>query len=184
MTVDDSTAGQGAPRRPLDPTPLAGPAEPQGAAPSGAVPPEEEPAEAVPEETAVLDGTAGPAETAVPVGPAESSVPAGSAEPGSASAEPRPATHGVEPMPSQPRRSPAIWAVMGALVVVLVLVVTVSASAGAFALAAVLASAGICRAVLPGAVVGLAVRSRTADVVFYLVLAAAMAFLAQTAPDL
>lgn len=172
MTVDDSTAGQGAPRRPLDPTPLADPTEPQGAAPSGAVPPEDEPTKAVPDETAVPDD------------PAETSVPAESAEPGPAPAEPRPVTPGVDPMPTQPRRSPAIWAVMGALVVVLVLVVTVSASAGAFALAAVLASAGICRAVLPGAVVGLAVRSRTADVVFYLVLAAAMAFLAQTAPNL
>lgn len=90
----------------------------------------------------------------------------------------------LHPMPAQPRRSPAIWAVMGALVVVLVLVVTVSASAGAFALSAVLVTAGICRAVLPGDVVGLAVRSRTADVVFYLLLAAAMAFLAQTAPNL
>lgn len=90
----------------------------------------------------------------------------------------------LHPMPAQPRRSPAIWAVMGALVVVLVLVVTVSASAGALALAAVLVTAGICRAVLPGDVVGLAVRSRTADVVFYLLLAAAMAFLAQTAPNL
>lgn len=90
----------------------------------------------------------------------------------------------VQPIPAQPLRSPAIWAVMGSLVVVLVLVVTVSASAGAFALAVVLAAAGISRAVLPGAVVGLAVRSRTADVIFYLVLAGAMAFLAQTAPNL
>lgn len=101
-----------------------------------------------------------------------------------ASGSTAPTASGVEPLPVQARRSPAIWAVMGALVVVLVLVVTVSASAGAFALAAVLATAGVCRAVLPGAVVGLAVRSRTADVVFYLVLAAAMAFLAQTAPNL
>lgn len=101
-----------------------------------------------------------------------------------------PAEHGVvssqvlEPLPVQPRRSPAIWAVVVALVGVLVLVVTVGAHAGALALSGVLAVAGVCRAVTPGAVVGLAVRSRTFDVMFYLLLAAAVAVLTQTTPDI
>lgn len=148
------------------------------------------------------DVTAGQDSTGRPLGPAPRadgavergaedaalSSAAAAAPPGERGEVEEPHEHAVaqslHPMPAQPRRSPAIWAVMGALVVVLVLVVTVSASAGAFALSAVLVAAGICRAVLPGDVVGLAVRSRTADVVFYLLLAAAMAFLAQTAPNL
>ena len=93
-------------------------------------------------------------------------------------------TPALVPIPGQARRSPAIWAVVAALVGVLVLVVTVGAQAGAVALAVVLAAAGIARAVTPGAVVGLAVRSRTFDVLFYLLLAAAVAFLAQTTPDI
>jgi uncharacterized membrane protein YphA (DoxX/SURF4 family) len=90
----------------------------------------------------------------------------------------------LHPLPVQPRRSPAIWAIVAALVGVLVLVVTVGAHAGALALSGVLAVAGICRAVTPGAVVGLAVRSRTFDVLFYLFLAAAVALLTQTTPDI
>lgn len=90
----------------------------------------------------------------------------------------------LHPLPVQPRRSPAIWAIVVALVGVLVLVVTVGAHAGALALSGVLAVAGVCRAVTPGAVVGLAVRSRTFDVLFYLFLAAAVALLTQTTPDI
>ena len=153
--MDDVTAGQDGTGRPLGPSPQTDGVEPSE-----------------PDEPAVPDVPAASVETAVPDVPGDD----------------RHAMHVVaqslHPIPAQPRRSPAIWAVMGALVVVLVLVVTVSASAGALALAAVLVTAGVCRAVLPGDVVGLAVRSRTADVVFYLFLAAAMAFLAQTAPNL
>ncbi|ACZ22711.1 hypothetical protein Sked_28090 [Sanguibacter keddieii DSM 10542] len=94
-----------------------------------------------------------------------------------------PSSQVLHPLPVQPRRSPAIWAIVVALVGVLVLVVTVGAHAGALALSGVLAVAGVCRAVTPGAVVGLAVRSRTFDVLFYLFLAAAVAVLTQTTPD-
>jgi len=153
--VDDVTAGQDSTGRPLGPVPLADGAEAHDAALSSAA------------------ATAPPGERGEAEEPHEPDEP-----------HEHVVAQSLHPMPAQPRRSPAIWAVMGALVVVLVLVVTVSASAGALALAAVLVTAGICRAVLPGDVVGLAVRSRTADVVFYLLLAAAMAFLAQTAPNL
>lgn len=95
-----------------------------------------------------------------------------------------PSSQVLHPLPVQPRRSPAIWAIVVALVGVLVLVVTVGAHAGALALSGVLAVAGVCRAVTPGAVVGLAVRSRTFDVLFYLFLAAAVAVLTQTTPDI
>jgi hypothetical protein len=155
MTVDDVTAGQDSTSRPHRPVPLADGAQAHDAARSSAA------------------ATAPPGERGEVEDPHEPHEAHGHA-----------VAQSLHPMPAQPRRSPAIWAVMGALVVVLVLVVTVSASAGALALAAVLVTAGICRAVLPGDVVGLAVRSRTADVVFYLLLAAAMAFLAQTAPNL
>ncbi|KQU00115.1 DUF3017 domain-containing protein [Sanguibacter sp. Leaf3] len=155
MTVDDVTAGQDSTGRPLGPVPLADGAQAHDAALSSAA------------------ATAPPGERGEAEEPHEPDEP-----------HEHVVAQSLHPMPAQPRRSPAIWAVMGALVVVLVLVVTVSASAGALALAAVLVTAGICRAVLPGDVVGLAVRSRTADVVFYLLLAAAMAFLAQTAPNL
>jgi hypothetical protein len=158
MTVDDVTAGQDSTGRPLGPVPLADGAQAHDAALSSA------------------------AATAPPGERGETGEPHEPVEPHELSEHV--VAQSLHPMPAQPRRSPAIWAVMGALVVVLVLVVTVSASAGALALAAVLVTAGICRAVLPGDVVGLAVRSRTADVVFYLLLAAAMAFLAQTAPNL
>lgn len=153
--MDDVTAGQDSTGRPLGPVPLADGAEAHDAALSSAA------------------ATAPPGERGEAEEPHEPDEP-----------HEHVVAQSLHPMPAQPRRSPAIWAVMGALVVVLVLVVTVSASAGALALAAVLVTAGICRAVLPGDVVGLAVRSRTADVVFYLLLAAAMAFLAQTAPNL
>lgn len=99
-------------------------------------------------------------------------------------AAPPASTPALVPIPGQARRSPAIWAVVAALVGVLVLVVTVGAQVGALALAVVLAAAGIARAVTPGAVVGLAVRSRTFDVLVYLLLAAVVAFLAQTTPDI
>ncbi|WPF81484.1 DUF3017 domain-containing protein [Sanguibacter sp. 4.1] len=155
MTVDDVTAGQDSTSRPHRPVPLADGAEAHDAALSSAA------------------ATAPPGERGEAEEPHEHD-----------ESHEHVVAQSLHPMPAQPRRSPAIWAVMGALVVVLVLVVTVSASAGAFALSAVLVAAGICRAVLPGDVVGLAVRSRTADVVFYLLLAAAMAFLAQTAPNL
>lgn len=158
MTVDDVTAGQDSTARPLGPAPRADGAQAHDAAHSSAA------ATAPPGEHAEVE------EPHEPVEPHELNE--------------HVVAQSLHPMPAQPRRSPAIWAVMGALVVVLVLVVTVSASAGAFALSAVLVAAGVCRAVLPGDVVGLAVRSRTADVVFYLLLAAAMAFLAQTAPNL
>lgn len=102
----------------------------------------------------------------------------------SASEHSVPSSQVLEPLPVQPRRSPAIWAVVVALLGVLVLVVTVGAHAGALALSGVLAVAGVCRAVTPGAVVGLAVRSRTFDVTFYLLLAAAVAVLTQTTPDI
>jgi hypothetical protein len=99
--------------------------------------------------------------------------------------DPGPASSQVlHPLPVQPRRSPAIWAIVVALVGVLVLVVLAGAQVGALALSGVLAVSGVCRAVTPGAVVGLAVRSRTFDVVFYLFLAAAVAVLAQTTPDI
>lgn len=153
--MDDVTAGQDSTGRPLGPVPLADGAQAHDAALSSAA------------------ATAPPGERGEAEEPHEPDEP-----------HEHVVAQSLHPMPAQPRRSPAIWAVMGALVVVLVLVVTVSASAGALALAAVLVTAGICRAVLPGDVVGLAVRSRTADVVFYLLLAAAMAFLAQTAPNL
>jgi len=165
--VDDVTAGQDSTGRPLGPAPRADGAEERDAALSSAA-------------AAAPSGERG-----------EAGEPHEHVEPHELSEHVEPhelsehvVAQSLHPMPAQPRRSPAIWAVMGALVVVLVLVVTVSASAGALALAAVLVTAGICRAVLPGDVVGLAVRSRTADVVFYLLLAAAMAFLAQTAPNL
>lgn len=156
--MDDVTAGQDSTSRPHRPVPLADGAEAHDAALSSAA------------------ATAPPGERGEVEEPHEPHEPHELNE--------HVVAQSLHPMPAQPRRSPAIWAVMGALVVVLVLVVTVSASAGAFALSAVLVAAGICRAVLPGDVVGLAVRSRTADVVFYLLLAAAMAFLAQTAPNL
>jgi len=159
--VDDVTAGHDSTSRPLGPAPRADGAEAHDAALSSAA------ATAPPGERGEAEEPHEPVEPVEPHEPSEHVV-----------------AQSLHPMPAQPRRSPAIWAVMGALVVVLVLVVTVSASAGALALAAVLVAAGICRAVLPGDVVGLAVRSRTADVVFYLLLAAAMAFLAQTAPNL
>lgn len=153
--MDDVTAGQDSTGRPLGPAPRADGAQAHDAEHSSAA------ATAPPGEHAEVEEPHEPHELNEHV-----------------------VAQSLHPMPAQPRRSPAIWAVMGALVVVLVLVVAVSASAGAFALSAVLVAAGICRAVLPGDVVGLAVRSRTADVVFYLLLAAAMAFLAQTAPNL
>ena len=159
--MDDVTAGQDSTSRPHRPVPLADGAEAHDAALSSAA------ATAPPGERGEVEE---PHEPVEPVEPHELNE--------------HVVAQSLHPMPAQPRRSPAIWAVMGALVVVLVLVVTVSASAGAFALSAVLVTAGICRAVLPGDVVGLAVRSRTADVVFYLLLAAAMAVLAQTAPNL
>jgi Protein of unknown function (DUF3017) len=100
------------------------------------------------------------------------------------SAPPR-VTPGVPAHAAQPpRRNTAIWIICLALIIVMAVSVLVGAQAGAMLLASVLAVAGVARAVIPGTVVGLSIRSRTVDLVIYCGLALTLAFLAQTAPNI
>lgn len=80
-----------------------------------------------------------------------------------------------------PSRQPAMWLVLAGVAVSTLVAVLVGARAGCFTLAGLLAVAGVCRAVLPGpGPVGITVRSRGLDVLFFLAPAAVMAFLALT----
>ena len=78
-----------------------------------------------------------------------------------------------------------MWTIVVALVIVAVVTVWQGAHVGALGIAAVLAGAGITRLVVPGpGLVGIAVRSRSIDAAMYLGLAAALALLAETAPNI
>ena len=80
-----------------------------------------------------------------------------------------------------PSRQPAMWLVLAGIAVSTLVAVLVGARAGCFTLAGLLAVAGVCRAVLPGpGAVGITVRSRGLDVLFFLAPAVVMAFLALT----
>lgn len=84
----------------------------------------------------------------------------------------------------QPRRNIAMWLICVALVGVTVLTLIGGAYLGTLLLAGVHILAGTVRAVVPGAVIGISVRSRPVDLVLYFGLALAMIFLAQTAPNI
>ena len=91
----------------------------------------------------------------------------------------------VRPASSSPRRNAAMWTIVVALAIVSVVTVWQGAHIGALGIAAVLAGAGITRLVVPGpGLVGIAVRSRGLDATMYLGLAAAVAVLAETAPNI
>ncbi|MCB7136658.1 DUF3017 domain-containing protein [Cellulosimicrobium marinum] len=93
------------------------------------------------------------------------------------------------PAPPTPRASlapvhqPAMWLVVAGVVLATVVTLLADARVGCLVLAAVLATAGVFRAVLPGpGPVGITVRSRGLDVFFFLAPAVVIAFLALTAP--
>lgn len=89
------------------------------------------------------------------------------------------------PRPPAARRNTAMWLIVVALVIVAVVTVWQGAHVGALALAAILAGAGVTRLVVPNpGLVGIVVRSRSLDAAMYLGLAAALAVLAQTAPNI
>lgn len=78
-----------------------------------------------------------------------------------------------------------MWIIAAAVVGVAVVTVLEGARLGALGLAGILLGAGIARLVVPGpGLVGLAVRSRGFDAAMYLSLAAVIAVLAQTAPNI
>ena len=78
-----------------------------------------------------------------------------------------------------------MWAVVVALVVVAIVTGLQGAQAGAFGLAGILVAAGVARLVVPGhGPVGIVIRSRGVDATMYFTLAAAIAVLAQTAPNI
>lgn len=114
----------------------------------------------------------------------ESQVTAASGVPGSASApSPAPAAPPVQTLP--PRRSTAMWTICVALVLVLVVTVLEGARLGGLGLAGVLLGAGVARLIVPGpGPVGIVIRSRGIDAAMFIGLAAVIAFLAQTAPDI
>ena len=78
-----------------------------------------------------------------------------------------------------------MWIIAAAVVGVAVVTVLEGARLGALGLAGILLGAGIARLVVPGpGLVGIAVRSRGLDAAMYLSLAAVIAVLAQTAPNI
>ena len=89
------------------------------------------------------------------------------------------------PRPPAARRNTAMWTIVVSLVIVAVLTLWQGAQVGAFGVATVLAGAGVTRLVVPDpGLVGIVVRSRTLDTAMYFGLAAAVALLAQTAPNI
>lgn len=80
-------------------------------------------------------------------------------------------------------RSPSLWWTCAGIVVSVALVVTSGAPDGALALAAMMAAAGIARALMPDpGPVAFAVRSRPLDVTMLLVLAVGIGVLSQIIP--
>ncbi|SDC34386.1 Protein of unknown function [Sanguibacter gelidistatuariae] len=78
-----------------------------------------------------------------------------------------------------------MWTICAAVVVVAVVTLLEGARLGALGLAGVLVGAGVARLVVPGpGLVGIAIRSRGLDAAMYFSLAAAIAVLAQTAPNI
>jgi hypothetical protein len=76
-------------------------------------------------------------------------------------------------------RQPAMWLVVAGVGLTTAVALLVGARAACLVLSGVLAVAGVCRAVLPGAgPVGITVRSRGLDTFFFLAPATAIAFLA------
>lgn len=89
------------------------------------------------------------------------------------------------PRPAATRRNTAMWTVCAAIIVVVAVTVAEGARIGALGLAGVLVGAGVARLVVPGpGLVGIAIRSRSLDAAMYFSLAAAIAVLAQTAPNI
>lgn len=82
-----------------------------------------------------------------------------------------------------PRRSRAVWWMLGGVLASLALGMLVGGRVGTLAIAGTLAVAGVFRAVLRGpAGTGLAVRSRAIDVVTYMALSVMIGVLAVVAP--
>lgn len=89
------------------------------------------------------------------------------------------------PRPVATRRNTAMWTVCAAILLVVAVTVAEGARIGALGLAGVLVGAGVARLVVPGpGLVGIAIRSRGLDATMYFCLAAAIAVLAQTAPNI
>ena len=78
-----------------------------------------------------------------------------------------------------------MWTVCVAVLVVTAITAFAGARVGSWGLAVILAGAGIARATIPGpGPVGITIRSRTFDVSLFFGLAAVIAVLAQTAPNI
>jgi len=89
----------------------------------------------------------------------------------------------AEPAPQ--RRSTAMWIVMVALLASLAVTFDVGARAGAMSVSALLVAAAVTRGLVPGpGPIGITVRSRGVDVLMFVGLAAVIAALAQTAPNI
>ncbi|MBI9114157.1 DUF3017 domain-containing protein [Sanguibacter suaedae] len=83
------------------------------------------------------------------------------------------------------RRSTAMWIVMVALLASLAVTFDVGARAGAMSISALLVAAAVTRGLVPGpGPIGITVRSRGVDVLMFVGLAAVIAALAQTAPNI
>lgn len=83
------------------------------------------------------------------------------------------------------RRNTAMWTICVAVLVVTAITAFAGARVGSWGLAVILAGAGIARATIPGpGPVGITIRSRTFDVSLFFGLAAVIAVLAQTAPNI